>query len=326
MVVGRVIQVLSPSCEERVVSRLPKSVWCLLAAAGTVAWAAGVLAADPAGGVQKAEQKKPALGDFLRVRRDASGEPEAMETAIVRYVPAEGKGDLKVDLIGCVHIAQRSYYAKLNKRFQQYDVVLYELVAPRGTRIPKGGERDGTNPLVLVQQMAESMLDLESQTEHIDYMKENFVHADMSPDEIAEAMRKRGDDGMSLLLSAVAEMTRQQNLRQQDGAEEKAKSESFDLLSLLLDPNPALKLKRMLADQFEEFGPAGLGDSLNTLLIEDRNEAAMRVFQTELAKGHKRIAIFYGAGHMADFEKRLTSDFGLKRQSIEWMPAWNLRP
>lgn len=284
-------------------------------------------AAPPAGGVQK-EAEKAALGGFLRVKRDASGEPEALETAITRYAPSSGKGDLRVDLIGCVHIAQRSYYAKLNKRFRQYDVVLYELVAPRGTRIPRGAERDSTNPLVLVQQMAESMLDLESQTEHIDYMKENLVHADMSPDEIAEAMRKRGDDSMSLLLSAVAEMTRQQNLRQQDrkdGAKE-TESDSFDLFALLLDPNPALKLKRMLADQFEQFGPAALGDTLNTLLIEDRNEAAMRVFQAELAKGHKRIAIFYGAGHMADFEKRLVSDFGLKRQSIEWMPAWNLRP
>lgn len=287
------------------------------------------MAAPPAGGVPKAEKEKSGLGGFLRVKRDASGEPEALETAIVRYVPAGGKGDLQVDLIGCVHIGHRSYYAKLNKRFRQYDVVLYELVAPRGTRIPKGGERDVTNPLVLMQQMAESMLDLESQTEHIDYTKENLVHADMSPDEIAEAMRKRGDDAITLLLSAVAEMTRQQNQRRQsgeDGAEEEAESGAFDLLGLLLDPNPALKLKRMLADQFEEFGPNGLGDALTTLLIEDRNAAAMRVFQAERAKGHKRIAIFYGAGHMADFEKRLTSDVGLKRQSIEWLPAWDLRP
>jgi len=305
-------------------SHLRKRVCCLLAVASAVAWGAGALAAPPAGGVPKAEEEKSGLGGFLRVKDDASGEPEALETAIVRYVPAEGKGDLAVDLIGCVHIGQRAYYAKLNKRFQQYDVVLYELVAPRGTRIPKGGERDGTNPLVLMQQMAESMLDLESQTEHIDYMKENLVHADMSPDELAAAMRKRGDNGMTLLLSAVAEMTRQQS--GEDGAEEEAESDSFDLLGLVLDPNPALKLKRMLADQFEKFGPAGLGDALTSLLIEDRNEAAMRVFQTELAKGHKRIAIFYGAGHMADFEKRLTSDFGLKRQSIEWLPAWNLRP
>ena len=48
-------------------------------------------------------------------------------------------------------------------------------------------------------------------------------------------------------------------------------------------------------------------------------------FQTELANGRKRIAIFYGAGHMADFEKRLVSDFGLKRDRVEWLPAWNLK-
>jgi hypothetical protein len=60
-------------------------------------------------------------------------------------------------------------------------------------------------------------------------------------------------------------------------------------------------------------------------VVADRNEAALRVFQTELAKGKKRIAIFYGAAHMEDFEQRLSRQFGLKRQSEQWLTAWDLR-
>ena len=100
-----------------------------------------------------------------------------------------------------------------------------------------------------------------------------------------------------------------------------------DLVTQLFDPDGAVKLKRTFAEQFEQAtGPGGgLGGTLNRILVADRNQAALRVFQTELAKGKKRIAIFYGAAHMEDFEKRLTSQFGLKRQNEQWLTAWDLR-
>jgi hypothetical protein len=43
-----------------------------------------------------------------------------------------------------------------------------------------------------------------------------------------------------------------------------------------------------------------------------------------LAAGKKKIAIFYGAAHMPDFDKRLKEDFGMKRTTSEWINAWNL--
>ena len=85
--------------------------------------------------VAKTTKSKPT--QFLRVTNDASGEPLALQTAITRYRPA--KGDLVVDLIGAVHIGEREYYRQLNTQFELYDVVLYELVAPQGTRADAGG-------------------------------------------------------------------------------------------------------------------------------------------------------------------------------------------
>src|SRR5262249_40290317 len=92
---------------------------------------------------------KPVPGKFLRIQRDAVDEPVALETSVVRY--ASPTGGLTVDLVGVVHVADKNYYQKLNKLFEQYDVVLYELVAPQGTRPPKGGKRDGGNPLAMIQ-------------------------------------------------------------------------------------------------------------------------------------------------------------------------------
>ena len=60
------------------------------------------------------------------------------------------------------------------------------------------------------------------------------------------------------------------------------------------------------------------------ILVGDRNAAAMRVFQKEIAKGKKRIGIFYGGAHMPDFERRLVLDFGMKKSKVEWLNAWDL--
>jgi len=263
---------------------------------------------------------------FIRLTRDAkTAEPAALETAIVRYRPIAGKGELVVDLIGVVHMGDRDYYRKLNRQFEDYDVLLYELVAPQGTRIPRGG-RQSDNPIAMIQKMATVFLGLESQTEAIDYTRENFVHADMSPEEMGEVMRKRGDDGLTIGLGVAADMIRQMNVQAMKEKEKPARGEDGDLFSLLTDPQGPTKMKRVLAEQLASMDDpsAGIGQTLNRILVSDRNQAAMRVFQKELAKGHKKIGIFYGAAHMPDFDQRLRADFGLRPVATQWLSAWDL--
>jgi hypothetical protein len=272
--------------------------------------------------------KKAASSKFLRITRDAKNQPLALETATVQYVPASGEGKLTVDLVGVVHVGDRGYYEKLNKQLAQYDVVLYELVAPPGTRIPKGGKRDRDNLLSKIQEIVKTVLDLESQTERIDYTRKNFVHADLSPEQMAEAIRKRGDNGFTLFLGVMADFLKQQNLQETKGDKTPAlEDDDIDLFSLFLDPDSPVKLKRLMARQFAEMDSleGGLGKTISTILVSDRNQAAMKVFQKELAKGKKKIAIFYGAAHMPDFEKRLREEYGLKRGGEQWLAAWDLR-
>src|SRR5262245_4639124 len=72
---------------------------------------------------------------FIRLRRTDDNRPAAMETAVARYA-SEKRPGVGVDLIGAVHVGDRAYYDELNKLFEGYEVVLYELVAPEGTQIP----------------------------------------------------------------------------------------------------------------------------------------------------------------------------------------------
>jgi hypothetical protein len=304
-------------------SYLRKSLW-ILAALLPLAYLAPAPADAPAAPKKKA--RPAAAGKFVRITGPAQ-KPLALETAVARYVPAGGEGELTVDLVSAVHVGDRSYYEELNRRLAKYDVVLYELVAPKGTRIPKGGKRDSTNPIALLQTLMRTVLHLESQTEQIDYTRKNFVHADLSPEEMLQAMRQRGESGLTLALGVAADILRQQNLQELRQGKAGAVGEDLDPLGLLFDPQAAGKLKRLLAQQLATLDDenGGLGQTLNNLLIVDRNKAALRVFQKELAKGRKHIAIFYGAGHMPDMERRLLADFGLRRQGTTWLRAWDLQ-
>ena len=100
----------------------------------------------------------------------------------------------------------------------------------------------------------------------------------------------------------------------------------MDLMSLMFSDDSDQKMKLMMAEQFVAQGSLdqGLGKTLNKMLVQDRNEAAMKVLDREMAKGRKKIAIFYGAAHMPDFEKRLLEKKGMKFQYNDWITAWDL--
>ena len=262
---------------------------------------------------------------FLRVTREDE-ELQAMDTAVVTYESKTG-GEVSVDLIGAVHIGEARYYAELNELFDTYDVLLYELVAPEGTVLPRGGARpEGFNPVAMLQDGAKKMLGLESQLEKIDYTKKHFVRADMTPSQIAEKMAERGDTAFTLILDTVADAMRQQNLAKQDGSRFNALAELEKGLSLTdMFGNP-LKMKQLMALQFEATGSldGALGESLNQLLIVDRNQAALKGLQQQLAAGKKKIGIFYGAAHLEEMEKHLLQDFGMKQVKQRWIQAWDL--
>ncbi len=268
---------------------------------------------------------------YIRLRRNDQQQPIALQTATTRFVSQRGADGLTVDLIGVVHIGDRKYYETFNEKFKQYDVLLYELVAPAGTIIPPGGREAADNPITMMQDMAQTMLGLASQTDHVDYTAGNFVHADMSPTEMAEAMKERGDNAMTFALSAAADLIRQANLRAKQLAAEQARSDAppmapVDLITMLTDSAAGSKLKVQMAEQFGAMGSTdmALGATINQAIVRDRNAAAMRVLQKQVAQGHRKIGIFYGAAHMPDFETRLTRDFGLRRKSTQWQTAWDL--
>jgi len=257
---------------------------------------------------------------FIRLRRDDNAKPLAMETAVIRFVSPARPG-VAVDLIGAVHIADKGYYDELNKLFESYEVLLYELVAPEGTKIPKEGRKGGgAHPIGALQDGMGALLGLQHQLACIDYSKANFIHADMSPEEFSKTMASRGESFMQMFLRMMG-----QGMAQQAAGTQGAGSDAA-LLFALFSRDRATKLKIAMAEQFENLegqltvldGPDG------STIITERNRKCFEVLDKQLKDGKKKIGVFYGAGHFPDMEKRLAADFGMKRESEKWLTAWLL--
>ncbi len=272
----------------------------------------------PAG--EKRSARKKANKTFLRLVRDKKKGPIALEAAIVRYVLQDGGKKTTVDLVSAVHVAEKSYYDQLNREFAKYDAVLYELVAPKGTRIPKGGLPSGGSPISMLQSGMTEMLELEFQLEEIDYTRKNMVHADMSPTQFSESMQRRGESVFTMFLRMMGYAM----ARQSSG---EGGSTDMQLLMALFDKNRALALKRAMAEQFEDMeGTLGALDGPDgSTIISERNKVALSVLRKQIDSGKRKLAVFYGAGHMPDLEKRLRDDFGLERKKTRWLVAWDLK-
>ena len=259
---------------------------------------------------------------YLRIRRDEQEQPIALETAVTRYVSKEGaKNAVTVDLIGAVHVAEKEYYDHLNKLFTSYDVVLYELVAPEGTRIVPGQRRVGTNPVSFMQNMMKNVLKLQFQLECVDYTKPNLVHADMSPQEFSQSMKDRGESFLQMFVRILGQSMAIQ-------AKQSNPNSDAEMLVALIAKDRAYRLKKLMAVQFEnmEGQLSALNGPDGSTIITERNKKAFQILRQQIDGGKRRLAVFYGAGHLSDMGQRLESEFGLKRQSQRWLVAWSIVP
>ncbi len=258
--------------------------------------------------------------DFTRLHREADGELDSLQVSIVRFVPA---GDAKVpefvDLVSAIHIADSDYYHALNRRFRDYDVVLFELVAPAGTKIGKNAR--SSSLVSSLQLMMKDVLGLSFQLEEIDYTRRNLVHADLSPKEFAQSMKDRGESWWGIFAKILQESMKKQ-AAQGSGVKEK------ELFAAFFARDRQFRLKRIMAEEFSDLEKVMSlydGEEGSTLVTE-RNKRALSVLRQQIDKGKRRIAIFYGAGHMKDMARRLEQDFDLQPVEESWLTAWSLVP
>ncbi|MEO0531152.1 MAG: hypothetical protein AAF266_11355 [Planctomycetota bacterium] len=288
------------------------ALWLLLPA---------LLLAVPASGQRLVNE----AGDdqWVRALKNDDGEPTALQTAVARYVgrPAGSRAPVVVDLIGAIHVGDKAYYKGLDQRFRKYDALLYELVAPEGTVVQRGAKVDNRNALGALQSGMQGMLALEHQLEQVDYTRPNFVHADMSPETLFATMESRDEGFLQMYFRMVG-----QSIAEQTKAARRGESAEFDMMKALFAKDRPRQLKIAMASQLTQLEGllTSFGGEKGSTLIHERNRTAMDVLAREIAGGKKALGIFYGAGHLADMDKRLRERFGLRQIEKEWVTAWDL--
>lgn len=251
-------------------------------------------------------------GEFIRVKE--TEDSAKLQTALFGYE----KDGVHVDLIGAIHLADKKYYQFLNKRFETYGVLLFEMVGGEnlgGGKKPEDAEAaGGENKLaglgVLYGSM-EKVLGLVGQGSQIDYFAENFVHADLTMEEFDTLQEERGESLVGFMIQAGI-------------AAEKPEKEpnSINLMrGLFTGRSDLVKLEMMhtMAQGGEQIDKIA-GENV---IITDRNAKCMELLDREIAKGGKKIGIFYGAAHFHDMEKRMVEK-GFRRVRSQWLTAWNV--
>ena len=116
-----------------------------------------------------------------------------------------------------------------------------------------------------------SMLDLAYQLEEVDYTKKNFVHADMSPDEFARVMEKRGESFLKMMWRAMGAAMAQQSA--------KGNNSDAELLFAFFAKNRSVRLKRVMSTQFSDLEASmkAIEGENGSTIIGQRNRKALDV-------------------------------------------------
>ena len=198
-----------------------------------------------------------------------------------------------------------------------------------GKNLPTPGEEREDSILGTVQRALCNLLGLTFQLDEINYKARNFIHADLSPRELSDAMAARGESLPQLLMKLLKLST--------DPEVQKALEDKGYTSNSLEGVNPLLILLRGATTEerikMRRFMAQGLigSDAVMKLLegekglslIADRNIEAISVLNKETASGKQKLAIFYGVGHLPDFHKRLV-DQGYRLSQVEWVTAWEM--
>lgn len=275
----------------------------------------------------------PPLGPpkpILRVQESTNGSI-ALQVVVRELVPAR-RGDPVVRLVGVTHLGTAEYYEGLQTLLNREPLVLFEGVGATNKQFMSTQEER-----YALQPALAKALRLRFQLQAIDYSGTNFVNSDLTMQELARVMAGNqdpaaagGDD------SALGEM-----ISVMDGSSWTGVMVKFGVAFIETSPKLRATVRLVLIETLGsmegDLGEAkGLPPSMRRLmevLIRERNKAVLRDVSQAIERGRKSrrnrlpsIAVFYGAGHLADFEKRLCEDLGYRPGADDWRTAFDVHP
>jgi len=284
-----------------------------------------------------------------------------LQTAGVRYRLRERASGrpFTLDLLSTVHLAEPAYYSGLQEACDEYDRVLFEIIAD-GELAPRSDDDGARRLSVALQATPEQRAlaarhRLSAQMDALDAKRDNWVVADMPREELLE-VQSRLNPSVSLaepVSDALRVLAKGPASRGRGGAG----SLLFRLvLCVLPAPEAALLLDDWIASGGAPLAPvlSALTRALVSLdlptaqrlsfaqtlasgeatqwggaaaeLVRARNGRALEEVEAAVAGGCERLCLLYGALHMRDLRARL--DQGpfevVGVDDPEWRTAWTI--
>ena len=278
---------------------------------------------------------------YMKVSR-AGTNVVTLQIAVRQFVPGRGPGP-QVWLVGASHVGDSNYFASLQRSLDAMDLVLFEGVGARTRPYRFESEEEGSVQLTMARSLG-----LKFQLQAIDYDRPHFRNSDLTLAQLSRLVQggregAAGDD-------ASGEEARAGRSRAGGGASGR---QEFEQLLQVMDgssflgaivqmgfkfigANPKLReltklmlietLGALTGDLSQMRGlPPGV-QRLFEVIIQERDKVVLTDLKAALSgpRPPRVIAVFYGAAHMADLEKRLRSELHYVPQGERWLSAMSV--
>lgn len=282
----------------------------------------------------------------LRIEEGTNG-TVALQVAVRDLVPRRKK-DPVVRLVGVTHLGAKEYYAALQGLLDGERLVLFEGVGATNKQFRAANEGYSLQPALA------KALGLQFQLHAIDYSGSNFVNSDLTLEEMGRVMsresRKEGGGGGGEKAGSGAggtggagdgEAALGDLVSMMDGSSWAGVFLKFGVAFIGTSPKLRATVKLLLIETLGsmegDLGQAkGMPPSMQRLmevLIRERNTAVIRDVSAAVARGRRSgrerlasVAVFYGAGHLADLEKRICEELGYRPSVERWYTAFEVNP
>jgi len=246
----------------------------------------------------------------------------ALQIAVRRFVPAGRRGP-PIWLVGASHVGESNYFGELQKQLDRTGLVLFEGVGAKSKKM-----RFDPAEQTSVQHSLAASLGVLFQLEAIEYDRPNFRNSDLTIAQLQALMRNRpteaGGGG-----SGAQEL--EDLLQVMDGSSFVGALLQAGLKIIASSPKLRGMTKLVLIEVLGGFKgdlsrmpglPPGL-EQLLTVIIQERDKVVLNDLAEALRASPPAasIAVFYGAGHMADLEKRVREELGYRPRDEKWLTA-----
>jgi hypothetical protein len=259
---------------------------------------------------------------YMRIARPEAGSV-TLEIAARRFLSPSG-GPV-IWLVGASHIGDSNYFTALQMHLERQALVLYEGVGVQDKKMRVDSEDDSSIQTTLAKSLGVCF-----QLSALDYDRPHFQNSDLS---IAQLQKLMAEDRSKSGAGAGHQPNQefQQLLEIMQGSSWLGALVHVGIKMIAASPKLQAVTKLMLIETLGQLTGdlaqmKGLPPEMQRLMaviIQERNKTVIGDLKKALTKEHPpaSIAIFYGAGHMADFEKRLGSELKFRPAGEIWLRA-----